>query len=101
MSSLLDSIFTCMRTSRQPVSDRTGAAPVIPPGEPEIPTEQPMGETGPGVGVTVSMRTLRSLISNAVQKIANLHSASVTISRIHGGAGAIQIPLCPYVAVDD
>jgi len=39
MSLLLDNIFIYIRTPRQPVLDRIGAAPVTPPGGPEIPTE--------------------------------------------------------------
>jgi len=41
-----------IRTPRQPVSDRTGTAPVTPPGGPEMPTEQRIGETGQWMGMT-------------------------------------------------
>jgi len=60
MSLLLNSIFTYIRTPRQPVSDSTGAAPVTPPSGPEIPTEQTLGgETGPKVGVTLHVYQVR------------------------------------------
>jgi len=53
----IDFIFTYIRTPRQPVSNRTGAAPVTSHGGPEMPTEQPMGETGPGMGVAVKEKS--------------------------------------------
>jgi len=59
MSSLLDSIFTYIRTPRQPVSDRTGAAPDTPSGGPEMATEQPMGKIGPEMGVTFTLHMFR------------------------------------------
>jgi len=60
MSSLLDSIFTYIRTPARPVSDRTGAALVTPPNGPEM-IEQPMSETGPGVGVTLTLVLILTL----------------------------------------
>jgi len=50
-----------MRTPRQPVSDKTGAAPVTPSGGTETPTEQPMEETGTGMDVTVPMEQMLRL----------------------------------------